>query len=235
MGGIYTLGTQWGGVLRDNVIHDITKYAYGGWGVYNDEGSSEMLVEKNLTCRTATPGYNMHYGRDELVRNNIFALSREAQIGRRRLEQHRSFVYEGNLLYWAEGHMFEGHQNDPQMSHIGFRHNLYWQVGGGPVNFGGITMKDSQALGNDRDSIVADPLFVNPEAGDFRLRPESPALKMGFEPIESWSLDRVSRSPARCSTGASRRSLPSRRPGRPHRQAWESSARGVPRRLRCFP
>ena len=37
--------------------------------------------------------------------------------------------------------------------------------------------------GFDRHSIVADPLFVNPEQGDYRLRPESPALKLGFRPI----------------------------------------------------
>ena len=40
-----------------------------------------------------------------------------------------------------------------------------------------------QAAGEDRRSIVADPLFVAPEKGDYRLRPESPALKMGFKPI----------------------------------------------------
>ncbi len=79
MGGIYTLGLQPGGIIRGNVIHDITKYGYGGWGIYNDEGSSGMLVEKNLTYRTSTSGYFMHYGRDELVRNNIFAFAKEGE------------------------------------------------------------------------------------------------------------------------------------------------------------
>ena len=37
--------------------------------------------------------------------------------------------------------------------------------------------------GFDQHSIVADPLFVNPGRGDYRLRPESPALKLGFKPI----------------------------------------------------
>jgi hypothetical protein len=32
-------------------------------------------------------------------------------------------------------------------------------------------------------SLIADPLFVNPDNYNFRLRPESPALKMGFQQI----------------------------------------------------
>ena len=40
-----------------------------------------------------------------------------------------------------------------------------------------------RAMGFDRNSIVADPLFVDPANDDYRLRPESPAFKLGFKPI----------------------------------------------------
>ncbi|MCK4417413.1 MAG: hypothetical protein KAV99_04540 [Candidatus Latescibacteria bacterium] len=38
--------------------------------------------------------------------------------------------------------------------------------------------------GYDTHSIVADPMFVDPGHDDYRLRPESPALKLGFQPID---------------------------------------------------
>jgi hypothetical protein len=40
-----------------------------------------------------------------------------------------------------------------------------------------------QSQGLDRHSLVDDPLFVDPEKGDYRLRSDSPALKLGFQPI----------------------------------------------------
>jgi len=40
-----------------------------------------------------------------------------------------------------------------------------------------------QARGQDQHSKVADPLFVDAEHDDYRLRPESPAFKLGFKPI----------------------------------------------------
>jgi len=44
----------------------------------------------------------------------------------------------------------------------------------------GETWEEWQALGYDRHSKFDDPLFIDPANGDFRVRPESPALKLGF-------------------------------------------------------
>ena len=39
-------------------------------------------------------------------------------------------------------------------------------------------------VGHDKDSVCADPLFVDWANGDFSLKPDSPALKMGIRSID---------------------------------------------------
>jgi hypothetical protein len=45
-------------------------------------------------------------------------------------------------------------------------------------------MKPPQELGYDRESVFADPRFVDLDRGDLRLRDDSPALALGFVPFE---------------------------------------------------
>jgi len=64
--------------------------------------------------------------------------------------------------------------------------NCYWNAAGKPVVFpGNLTFAQWQAQRQqDPNSIIADPGFMNPEKGDFRLRPDSPVLKLGFQPFD---------------------------------------------------
>ena len=84
MGAIYTLGVQPGTRIRRNLIHDIDSRGYGGWGIYTDEGSSHILIEDNIVYRTKSGGYFHHYGKNNLICNNIFAFSREHGVIRRK-------------------------------------------------------------------------------------------------------------------------------------------------------
>ena len=181
LGAIYTLGVQPGTIIRNNLIHHVESFTYGGWGVYLDEGSSEMLIENNVVYATKSGGFHQHYGRENMVRNNIFALGREYQLMRTRAEQHVSFTFEGNIVYYDSGRLLGS-----DWSGEGFRmdHNLYWDVRGEPVTFANRTLDAWRQQGRDRDSIIADPLFVNAGNYDFRLRPHSPALRLGFRPID---------------------------------------------------
>lgn len=183
LGGIYTLGAQPGSVLRRNRIHDVRSAGYGGWGIYLDEGSRDILVEQNLVYRTKSGGLHQHYGRDNLVRNNVFAFGVEGQVQRTRLEEHHSFRFERNVVYFDRGPVLRGDWRRPGAE---FAVNLYWHTGGGPLDFGGgRTFAEWQALGADAGSVVANPGFADPAAGDFAVRPDSPALRLGFVPFDT--------------------------------------------------
>lgn len=181
MGGIYTLGVQPGTLIRNNLIHDITTFTYGAWGIYLDEGSSNILVEDNVVYHCQSAGFHQHYGRDNVIRNNIFAFNQEAQLARTRVEPFLGLTFENNIIDFDSGDLFAGNWANGGYA---FHKNLYNAAPGMTLDFVGHTFADWQASGQDRDGRIADPLFVDPGNFDFRLQPNSPALQMGFHPID---------------------------------------------------
>jgi len=194
MGGIYTLGVSPGTTLRYNHIHDVESYDYGGWGIYPDEGSTNILVENNLVYRTKTGGFHQHYGKENRIINNIFALARTGQIIRSRAESHLSFTFQRNIVYWKEGPLLGSNWSGDRYA---LDYNLYWNASGKPgpkAWFAGMTLNEWQKKGQDVHSLIADPLFVNPDKGDFRLNPNSPAMKIGFRPFDMSEMGRLTPS-----------------------------------------
>jgi hypothetical protein len=181
MGGIYTLGVSPGTVVRHNVIHDVESFNYGGWGIYTDEGSTGIVIENNLVYRTKSGGFHQHYGKDNVIRNNIFALARTGQLIRSRSEPHRSFTIERNLVYFDEGNLFGSNWKD---GHFRIDHNLYWRADGKPITTPLGDWAKWQAAGHDVHSRLADPRFRDPKKGDFFLLSDSPALELGFKPFD---------------------------------------------------
>ena len=125
MGCVYTLGNQEGTVIRNNLFHDVAGLKYGGWGIYFDEGTTRILAENNLVYRTTHGGFHQHYGKENTFRNNIIALGRDAQIQRSRLEDHQSFRFERNIVYWNKGPLFSGSWDKINAAFDG---NTYWHV-----------------------------------------------------------------------------------------------------------
>ncbi len=185
MGGIYTLGMQPGTRIINNLWHDIAGLKYGGWGIYFDEGSSSILARSNIVYGTTHGGFHQHYGATNLVENNIFAFGRDHQLQRSRVEARRSFSFTTNIVYFDHGVLLGGTWAGDQYT---IDWNDYWDARPGAkpagLRFAGATLAQWQARGHDRHSIVANPRFFAPRRGAFGLRQESPALKLGFRPID---------------------------------------------------
>jgi hypothetical protein len=185
MGGIYTLGPSEGTRVRGNVFHHIDAYSYGGWGLYTDEGSTGILFENNLVYDVKSGGFHQHYGKDNVVRNNILAVSKTHQLQATRVEPHRSFTFENNIVYWDS--------NDDQLNPLLrgpwdklnylSRNNCYFNAGG-KVDFLGQSLTQWQAAGHEEGSVVADPGLRNVGQRDFQISKNSPAITLGFQPFD---------------------------------------------------
>ncbi|TVS19906.1 MAG: right-handed parallel beta-helix repeat-containing protein [Planctomycetaceae bacterium] len=195
MGGIYTLGDSPGTQITHNIFHHIRSYSYGGWGLYTDEGSTGIVMSHNLVYNTQTGGFHQHYGRDNVISNNILAFSATHQLQRTRVEDHNSFTFENNIVLFDNANLLRLNWADDNFT---MRDNVYWDTSGEPLDFNGHSFEQWQARGHDEGSAVADPRFARPDFSDreqrplspedFELRDDSPALERGFEPLE---LDRV--------------------------------------------
>jgi hypothetical protein len=185
-GGIYTLGISPGTVIANNIVHDVVPtplMPQGGTGLYHDEGSTGILVESNIVYNVGIP-YHQHYGRENLARNNIFAFALNSPVTCARSEAHLSYSFEGNIVLSSGGQATSDHYN-PMKCKTEFRRNLYWDTSGKEPIFSGVSFAEWQRTGRDRDSRIADPQFYDAARDDFRLKPNSPALAMGFQPIDA--------------------------------------------------
>ena len=185
MGGVYTLGPSEGTSVSHNLIHDVTCLQYGGWGLYTDEGSTGITMEGNVTYDTTDGGFHQHYGKDNIIRNNVFAFSEEHQVKRTRDEDHLSFTFEKNVIVFDRGELLGSNWSGSTANFL-TKGNVYWDYSARPVTFTDkkLSLADWQKKGQDVGSVIADPNFVDPAKRDFRLRPGSPALALGIKSID---------------------------------------------------
>jgi len=187
MGGVYTLGVSPGTVVERNLIHDIVSHDYGGWGLYADEGSSGIVMRGNVVHHASSGSFHQHYGKDNLIENNILASARDWQLERTRVEDHVSFRFERNIVWWdSDTPLAKGDWN----AGIVARNNCYWHAGGKVIFPDGATLAARQKAKRESGSIVADPGFADPEGGDFDLAPDSPVRDLGFDPIDVGAVGR---------------------------------------------
>ena len=192
MGGIYTLGVQPDTVISGNIIYNVGcdegAYGYGGWGIYLDEGSSGMLVENNLVYDCSSQTFHQHYGKDNIIRNNIFAFGGDGAFRITRNEEHNSLTLSNNILVTDNATMYA---LTTERDWFVDNSNLYWDYKhGGNVYSGdsmGLFERKSLVIltlrGYYNNAVFENPLFKDAENRDFTLAENSPALEAGFKPF----------------------------------------------------
>lgn len=205
MGGIYLLGPQPGTFVSGNYIHDIRSAAYGGWGIYPDEGSSFLTIENNVVADTGHESLHEHMGRQNVIRNNIFLMGGNGGVLFTRNARNRW------INFPSEGGMFIGNivvtQDRPAVREMlyyqernpySFELNTYWTGGGAAQPFGlmppdqlakrcydetAMSLAERVESGLDNTSRIADPL-VKLDGDGLTLDAESPARCLGFKSID---------------------------------------------------
>jgi hypothetical protein len=180
MGGVYTLGASEGTTVSNNVVHHVYSFDYGGWGLYTDEGSYGITMENNLVYACKNSGFHQHYGKENIIRNNIFALNIRAQLQATRIEKHRSLSFTNNIVYFDKGTLLSSNW---QKFNLLTDYNCYWDTRSSEMNFGS-SFNEWKKAGKDVHSVIADPHFVNPSAFDFHFSNLSVTRKIRFKPFD---------------------------------------------------
>jgi hypothetical protein len=131
-----------------------------GWDVDLDDGASNYVIESNLLL---SGGLKLREGFARVVRNNIFVNN----------------TFHPHVWFDASGDVFERNIVMAPYQPIGIRHwgrsvdrNLFTT---------GAALAAAQARGTDAGSIVADPAFAAPLAGDYTVTDAAAAARIGFE------------------------------------------------------
>lgn len=161
-----------------------------------------MQWTNNVVHSTNASVYHNHEGIDVSLHNNILVgdgpkngslaagVLRSAAPTPPPTNWHAKANITHNILFARASAMFVDAPKDWALSTLDS--NVYWAGDGKSVTFpGGLSLLEWQkqgagpALGGqDKKSVVSDPEFVDANSNIFDLKPGSPALKMGFVPID---------------------------------------------------
>jgi len=207
-----------GNVMRYNFVSDSGGYSMkspGRWrapwhtyGLRMDDLTSGVTVYGNIIVRTVSGAVQIHSGKDNVIENNILVDGSGTQVcfsntlaefkkiksdmsGNRFVRNIVAYTRPEASLFvisnWTRRMIAEADHN--VYFHAGHPlANRVWPRAPEVATYG-----KWRELGYDAHSLVADPLFVDPANGDYRLRPGSPALKLGFKPIP---IDRIGLQPS---------------------------------------
>lgn len=163
---------------------DLDKQSYAYIQALREKGGYDTYLQHypELATYTDDPATHHTCAPGHFARNIIYYT---AEGGKMMREQNKS-RWAGGQLVWT----FTG--GKPAFTGFEFDYNCLYAPPELPLKFSLTLRPDATRLldwdqwrqqGKDGHSLLADPKFVDPAHRDFRLQPDSPALKLGFQPI----------------------------------------------------
>ena len=196
--GIYIRGAGSGNVIRRNYIHHLITPMIMQAAIRTDGGQRDTFITENLIYKCTSQGILMKL--NTRVENNIVAdiiapprgyyLSlREGPLTDAVIK--RNIFYSSNFptVFMDELPPGRGRTTEDRRGRALARakdadtdFNIYYHAKDPSL---GQTMLEKQLMdGVDANSLAMDPLFMDPENGDFRLKENSPAHQLGIQPID---------------------------------------------------
>ncbi len=169
--------------------HERLEKPHFTWGIYYDNSPRRAQVYGNLTINNVWGGVFLGGGysqpEDCLVENNIMVESSTYQFDAAVAAGAAGNRWRRNIVYYKSPNAALLRARDTN-GIAECDYNVYFPASGQPLKLVGVPGESWQRwreMGFDQHSVVADPLFVDPAQGDYRLRAGSPALQLGFEQL----------------------------------------------------
>ncbi len=174
--GIYCFGGK-GLVLAGNFIYDIVDTGgYGASAYYLDEQCENCVVEKNLAVNVGWPSHN-HMAKNNAIRNNVFLSEGDMQIT---FPRSSGYAFEKNVLSAKGKITFDNYEGITQAAD----NVLYSALGKVACRkLDQYRQTGSYILEPGGTNVQADPM-VTVDKGKATFAPDSPARKVGIEPID---------------------------------------------------
>jgi len=179
--GIYISGTGTGNIIRRNYVHHI--FGRGAQSaIRTDDYQKATLIDSNVVFACSCGGITLKHTND-LINNIVVDVAAEDYILLRRGPCTGSRILRNILTHPGRHKTFydEG-RNGAHLHDCQVDANLYFCAAA--PDFGLHWLQALHKRGLDSTARYAEPGFVDWKAGDFRLKPGSPALAMGFKPID---------------------------------------------------
>jgi hypothetical protein len=172
-------------IIRHNRIANYRpSISAGNWTIDLDDGSSRYEITDNLSLGSTL---KLRDGFLRTVWNNIFVSAVPlgfhvwpAESGDRLFQNITVVAGARPGQREAEATMIRPIRMRDASWAAGMDRNLYWNANTRAFRVENDDWAAWQAKGFDRHSVFADPQFVDPLAGDYRVRATSPALALGF-------------------------------------------------------